>query len=144
MSKIIIISTVYLMLSFGCKDTVDPAWKNDITIINSFNQDIELRLYWSRVTFTIKSGEYYIYHQQNSDGPTLDYDDSDSIVVTFADGRRKTDYNCFDKAVALVIKDCSKDTVSLFNSFRYNTIKQGEHNYMNYYTITQADYDEAK
>lgn len=133
-----------VLLFAKCKKTVDPAWKNDITIINSINQEVTFRLYWSRITFSIKPGEKYTYYQESSDGPTLDFDDSDSIIVTFADGRKKTDYNCNDQAVASIIQNCYMDTISLFNSFRYSTIKFGEHNYMNYYTLTQADYDEAK
>ncbi|MBX7205322.1 MAG: hypothetical protein K1X81_07840 [Bacteroidia bacterium] len=133
-----------LPLFTTCTKTVDHAWRNDITIINSFNQEVNIKLYWSLTTFKIPAGKSYVYRQESSDGPHLDFDDSDSIIVTFFDGKEKIDYNCSDKAVESVVKDCSKDTVSLFNSFRYTTIKQSERNYMNYYSITQADYDEAK
>lgn len=132
------------LLFTTCSKTVDHAWKNDITIVNSFSQEVTIKLYWSLTTFKIPAGKSYLYKQESSDGPHLDFDDSDSIIVTFMDGKKKTDYNCSDKAVSSVVKECSKDTVSLFNTFRYTTIKLAERNYMNYYNITQADYDEAK
>lgn len=135
----------FLFYLSACETTIDPASRNDITIINSFHQEVTVTLYESRFTFGVKPGKSYTYYQPVGDGPPpLNFNGSDSLLVTFMDGKKKTDYNCNDRAVTSIIQNCHADTISLFNSFRYVSQRLSEHNYMNYYTITQADYNEAK
>ena len=139
------LSVLSLFFIYACETTTDPASRNDITIINSFNQEVTITLYESMFTFKVKPGKSYTYYQGAGDGPPpLDFNGSDSVVVTFADGKKKTDYNCNDVAVTSIIQNCHADTISLFNSFRYLPQELSKYNYMNYYTITLADYNEAK
>jgi len=141
----ICLSVLSLFFIYACETTIDPASRNDITIINSFNQEVTITLYESMFTFKVKPGKSYTYNQGLGDGPPpLDFNGSDSIIVTFADGKKKTDYNCNDMAVTSIIQNCRADTISLFNSFRYISQELSKHNVMNYYTITQEDYNEAK
>ncbi len=143
MYKKLILFFILVNLFFSCKDVHPPLGEHKIIITNLFNQDLSGTFYGSYETFTIPVNGSYTYNKTD-EGGSFSFGDSDSVIIKFDDGKRKTDYRCGIPRINAIKPECWKDTVNLFNASRYLQTKIGEGKFVSYYYITQADYDEAK
>ena len=139
-----ILSFLILTITVACKKTVDSFPENKIIITNTFSQKVTGTFYPSYQTFSISVSGTYTYIESGDASGLFSFDDSDSLIMKFEDGKKKTDYYCGDADVNQLYPDCSKDKANPLYSLNYVQIKVSERKYQSYYNITQADYDEAK